>query len=346
METEERLKAALADRYQIEREIGRGGMATVYLAQDLRHKRKVAVKVLDPSLAEALGYDRFLREIEVAANFTHPHILPVHDSGEADGFLYYVMPFVEGESLRDRLDREKQLPVETAIQVTREIAGALAYAHERGVIHRDVKPANILLEAGHAVLADFGVAQAVAAAEDSKLTGTGVSIGTPAYMSPEQAAGEKEVDGRSDQYALASITYEMLAGNPPHTGATMQAVVAKVLSTDPQPISEVRSTVPANVEAAIRKALERVPADRFPGVEEFARALEDSNFRLAAPKARGGVGKMLVSPMVAVALAIGVVTGVAVSESREGKPDPGDLAPRHTGRDYPGGSLRWGHPSR
>ncbi len=228
--TEERLRSALADRYTIEREIGSGGMATVYLAQDLKHEREVAVKVLDPDLAQTLGAERFLREIKTAANLTHPHILPLHDSGEADGFLFYVMPYVKGESLRARLTKEKQLPVEDAVQITREIADALAYAHEEGVIHRDVKPANIMLEAGHAVLADFGVAQAVAEAKDERLTRTGASLGTPAYMSPEQATGERDLDGRSDQYALGCVLFEMLSGETPFTGPTPAAILARQIS--------------------------------------------------------------------------------------------------------------------
>ena len=210
MDDQERLKAALADRYAIVREIGSGGMATVYLAQDLKHERQVAVKVLNPDLAQSLGAERFLREIKTAANLTHPHILPLFDSGEADGFLFYVMPFAKGESLRTRLTKEKQLPVEDAIQITREIVDALAYAHREGVIHRDVKPANVMLDEGHAMLADFGVAHAVAEAKDDRITRTGTSLGTPDYMSPEQATGEQNLDGRSDQYALACVLYEML----------------------------------------------------------------------------------------------------------------------------------------
>jgi len=207
-----RLTASLADRYRIERELGQGGMATVYLAEDLKHHRKVAVKVLRPELASALGPDRFLREIQTTANLRHPHILPLYDSGEADGFLFYVMPFVEGETLADRLSREKQLPLEDALQIAREVADALSYAHRRGVIHRDIKPANILLEAGHAAVADFGIARAVDAAGGGRLTETGLVLGSPLYMSPEQALGEKNLDGRSDLYALGCVLYEMLAG--------------------------------------------------------------------------------------------------------------------------------------
>jgi len=207
-----RLTAALAGRYRIESELGAGGMATVYLAQDLKHRRQVAIKVLKPELASVLGPERFLREIEIAAQLTHPHILPLYDSGEAEGLLYYVMPYVEGESLRDRITREKQLPLDDALQVARETADALSYAHSHGVIHRDIKPENILLESGHAVVADFGIARAISAAGGERLTETGLAVGTPAYMSPEQAAGEKNLDGRSDLYALGCVLYEMLAG--------------------------------------------------------------------------------------------------------------------------------------
>jgi tetratricopeptide (TPR) repeat protein len=273
MDHGERLKAALADRYAIEREIGSGGMATVYPAQDLKHDRTVAIKVLDPDLAESLGAERFLREIKTAANLTHPHILPLHDSGEADGFLFYVMPYVEGESLRSRLTKEKQLPVEDAVQITREIADALAYAHEKGVIHRDVKPANILLEAGHAVLADFGVAHAVAEAKDDRLTRTGTSLGTPEYMSPEQGTGERDLDGRTDQYALGCVLYEMLTGYPPFTGAQVEAVVRQHLTAEPPSVTEVRPSVPVEVEKVISRALAKSPADRFKTTREMAAAL-------------------------------------------------------------------------
>ena len=215
-----RLTAALADRYRIERELGQGGMATVYLAHDLKHDRTVALKVLKPELAVTLGLERFQTEIKTTARLHHPHILPLYDSGEADGQLFYVMPLVNGESLRDRLTREKQLPLADALRITREVAEALAYAHARNVIHRDIKPENILLEGGHALVADFGIARAVSAAGDPRLTQTGHSIGTPVYMSPEQAAGDPDLDGRSDLYSLAGVLFEMLAGEPPFTGAT------------------------------------------------------------------------------------------------------------------------------
>ncbi|MDH5548986.1 MAG: serine/threonine protein kinase, partial [Gemmatimonadota bacterium] len=232
-----RLSTALADRYTMEREIGSGGMATVYLAEDLRHDRPVALKVLKPELAAALGPDRFLREIKTTAQLRHPHILPLLDSGDADGTLFYVMPYVEGESLRDRLNREKQLPVEDALRIAREVADALSYAHSHDVLHRDIKPENILLESGHAVVADFGIARALTAAGGEKLTQTGIAVGTPAYMSPEQSAGEPAIDGRSDLYALGCVLYEMLAGEPPFTGPTAQAIIAKRLAEPPPRVS-------------------------------------------------------------------------------------------------------------
>jgi tetratricopeptide (TPR) repeat protein len=268
-----RLQAAVAGRYAIERELGRGGMATVYLAHDLKHRRSVAIKVLAPELAAALGRERFLREIETAARLSHPHILPLHDSGEADGFLYYVMPYVEGESLRDRLNREKQLAIGDAIAITCQVANALSYAHSRDVVHRDVKPENILLSNGEAVVADFGIAGAIEAAGGGKLTRTGLVLGTPAYMSPEQGAGERALDGRSDVYSLGCVLYEMLAGEPPFTGPTSQAIIAKRF-TDPVPSARrLRETVPVAMDQAIAKALARAPADRFATTHEFAEAL-------------------------------------------------------------------------
>ena len=275
----ERLKTALADRYAIERELGQGGMATVYLAQDRKLGRAVALKVLRPELAFALGSERFLREIEIAAKLSHPHILALYDCGEADGLLYYTMPFVAGESLRDRLIREKQLPLEDALQLTREVADALSYAHARGVVHRDIKPENILLESGHAVVADFGIARAIAAAGSARLTETGLVVGTPAYMSPEQAAGGQDLDGRSDLYSLGCVLWEMLSGETPYTGPTPQAILAKKLSEPLPRISVVRSTVPADIEAALGKALERTPADRFATAAQFATALRAGDAR-------------------------------------------------------------------
>ncbi|MEE8362194.1 MAG: protein kinase, partial [Gemmatimonadales bacterium] len=284
----ERLTAALADRYAIERQIGQGGMATVYLAEDLKHHRKVAVKVLRPELAAVLGGDRFLKEIEVTANLQHPNILPLFDSGVADGFLYYVMPFIEGESLRDRLDREKQLPVNDVVEIASEVAGALDYAHRHGVIHRDIKPENILLHEGRALVADFGIALAVTQAGGTRITETGLSLGTPDYMSPEQATADRDLDGRSDVYSLGAVTYEMLTGDPPHTANTVRAIIAKIVSDPPAPIGRTRSTVPPNVDAAVQAALAKSPADRFPTAARFATALSDPGYRL--PTAGTAVG--------------------------------------------------------
>ena len=267
-----RLQAALVDRYTIERELGRGGMATVYLANDLRHHRQVAIKVLRPDLAAALGPERFLREIETAARLQHPHILPLHDSGDADGFLYYVMPYVEGESLRQRLVREKQLPLEDALQITGAVASALSYAHSHDVVHRDIKPENILLSGGEAVVADFGIARAVTAAGGDKLTMTGIAVGTPTYMSPEQAAGGAQLDGRSDVYSLGCVLYEMLAGEPPFTGPTAQAIIARTLTETPRPIHPMRAGVPEALDPVIAKAMAVTPADRYTSAAEFARA--------------------------------------------------------------------------
>ncbi len=269
----DRLTAALADRYRVERELGAGGMATVYLARDLRHDRAVALKVLRPELAAALGPGRFLREITTTAQLAHPHILPLLDSGEAGGMLFYVMPYVEGESLRGRLERERQLPLDDALQIACEVADALSYAHSHGVIHRDIKPENILLQGGHAVVADFGIARAVNAVGGTRLTETGLAIGTPAYMSPEQASGSKDLDGRSDLYSLGCVLYEMLSGETPYTGPTAQAILAKKLSEPLPRVSVVRETVPAGIEAALARALARTPADRFVTAAEFAAAL-------------------------------------------------------------------------
>jgi tRNA A-37 threonylcarbamoyl transferase component Bud32 len=272
-DTPARLAAALADRYRIERELGQGGMATVYLAHDLKHDRKVAIKVLRPELAAVIGAERFLSEIKTTANLQHPHILPLHDSGAADSFLYYVMPFIEGESLRDRLTREKQLPVNDAVRIATEVAGALDYAHRHGVIHRDIKPENILLHDGRALVADFGIALAASKAGGTRMTETGMSLGTPHYMSPEQAMGEREITSRSDVYALGAVTYELLLGEPPFTGPTAQAIVAKVMTAEPVTITGQRRTVPPHVEAAVFTALEKLPADRFATAAEFALAL-------------------------------------------------------------------------
>ena len=273
MTAPERLASALADRYRIERELGAGGMATVYLAQDLKHDRKVAVKVLRPELAAVIGAERFLSEIKTTANLQHPHILPLFDSGAADSFLFYVMPFIEGESLRDRLNREKQLPINDAVRIATEVAGALDYAHRHNVIHRDIKPENILLHDGRALVADFGIALAASKAGGTRMTETGMSLGTPTYMSPEQAMGERDITARSDVYALGCVLYESLTGEPPFTGPTAQAIVAKVLTAAPVPPTELRKTIPASVETAVLVALEKLPADRFTSAAEFAVAL-------------------------------------------------------------------------
>ena len=275
-----RLNAALAGRYRIEREIGEGGMATVYLAHDERHNRNVALKVLKAELAAVVGAERFLAEIETTAKLTHPHILPLFDSGEADGFLFCVAPYIEGDTLRDKIDREKQLSIEEALKITEKVASALDHAHKHGVVHRDIKPGNILLSPeGEPTVADFGIALAVAQAGGGRVTETGLSVGTPHYMSPEQATGDRDVDPRTDVYALGCVLYEMLVGEPPYSGTTAQAVLAKIL-TDPAPApTNVRLSIPPNVDAAIRKALEKLPADRFTAAQEFARALDDPGFR-------------------------------------------------------------------
>jgi len=279
------LHSALADRYAIERELGRGGMATVYLARDPKHDRPVALKVLRPELAGVLGGERFLREISLTAQLQHPHILTLIDSGEADGFLYYVMPYVEGESLRQRLEREGQLPLDEALRITRAIASALDFAHGHGVIHRDIKPENIMLHEGEPMVADFGIALAVSTAGQKRLTETGMSLGTPAYMSPEQTSGEAKLDGRSDQYSLACVLYEMLAGEPPYTGPTAQAIIAKRL-TEPIPhLGTVRRVSPA-VEAAVTKALAKTPADRFATAGAFAAAFTAGSTRATHPRRR------------------------------------------------------------
>ncbi len=279
-----RLSTALADRYKLERHLGEGGMATVYLAEDLKHKRKVAVKVLRPELAAVLGAERFVQEITTTANLQHPHILPLFDSGEADGFLYYVMPYIEGETLRNKLNRETQLGIEEAVRITTEVADALDSAHRHNVIHRDIKPENILLHDGRPMVADFGIALAVSTAGGHRLTETGLSLGTPHYMSPEQAMGDREVDARSDVYALACVLYEMLAGEPPYTGPTAQAIVAKVLTEKAAPVSTYRDTVPPHVAGSIQQALNKLPADRFATAAQFAEALvRPDSVSIAAP---------------------------------------------------------------
>ena len=275
-----RLNAALEGRYAIERELGEGAMATVYLAEDLRHNRNVALKVLKPELAAVVGAERFLSEIETTAQLTHPHILPLHDSGEADGFLFFVTPYIKGDTLRDKIDGEKQLSVEEALKITEDVASALDYAHSHGVVHRDIKPGNILLsEEGEPTVADFGIALAVAQAGGGRVTETGLSVGTPHYMSPEQATGDRDVDPRTDVYALGCVLYEMLVGEAPYSGSTAQAILGEIIQGKPISATEARGTVPPNVDAAIRKALEKLPADRFTTAGDFAKALVDSGFR-------------------------------------------------------------------
>src|SRR5438034_542527 len=275
MNLSEHFTAALTGRYAVEREIGAGGMATVFLARDLRHKRNVALKVLNPELGAVLGAERFLSEIQVTANLQHPNLLPLFDSGEADGLLFYVMPYVEGESLRARLQREKQLPIDQAIHIATAIASALDYAHRHGVIHRDLKPENILLHEGQPLVADFGIALAVTNAGGDRVTQTGLSLGTPQYMSPEQATGDRAIDGRTDVYSLGAVLYEMLTGEPPHIGSTAQAVIARLMTERPRPVRATRETVPEQVELAVEIALAKLPADRWATAKEFADALND-----------------------------------------------------------------------
>jgi serine/threonine-protein kinase len=314
------LTAALADRYVIRQELGRGGMAIVFLAEDLKHQRQVAIKVLLPELGAVLGVERFLSEIRVTATLQHPNLLPLFDSGEAGGLLYYVMPFVEGETLRARLDREQQLPVEEAVRFARTMAGALDYAHQRGVIHRDLKPENVLLQAGQPVIADFGIALAVAQAGGQRVTQTGLSLGTPQYMSPEQASGERQLDGRTDIYALGAMTYEMLTGEPPHVGHSAQAIIAKLMTEEVRPLTVLRRSVPPAVDVAVRRALEKLPADRFATAGAFAMALGDGTVsaeRYLAPPA-SGIRKRTAAALVAVAVLMTVSTGWLLWRGRTG----------------------------
>jgi serine/threonine protein kinase/Tol biopolymer transport system component len=350
-----RLTEALSDRYRLERELGQGGMATVYLAQDLKHDRRVAVKVLRPELAAVIGADRFLSEIKTTANLQHPHILPLFDSGEADGFLFYVMPYVEGETVRDRMTREKQLPVADAVRITTEVAAALDYAHRHGVIHRDIKPENILLHDGSALVADFGIALAASKAGGSRMTETGMSLGTPHYMSPEQAMGEREITARSDVYALGCVLYEMLTGDPPFTGSTAQAIVARVVTETPRAMLPQRGTIPAHVEAAVLTSLQKLPADRFKTAAEFAEALADSRYASAstvamtaasAPRSRSAT---LTPWLVAgVALVAGLAIGArvlsrpaAVRPLRLSIPVPSELPPVAIRLSPDGGTLAY-----
>ena len=304
------LASALSGRYDIDREIGRGGMATVYLARDVRHDRPVAVKLLSPELGAILGVDRFLSEIRVTANLQHPNLLPLFDSGEANGLLFYVMPFIDGESLRARLDREKQLPIDEAVHIATAIASALDYAHRHGVIHRDLKPENILLHDGQPLVADFGIALAVSKAGGARVTQTGLSLGTPQYMSPEQATGDRNIDARTDIYSLGALTYEMLAGEPPHSGNSAQAIIAKLMIEDPRPIATLRRSVPPHVDAAVRCALEKLPADRFATAKDFADALNGKTSALPSKaQVHGASSRRKVSP--ALIAAVGVIAAVA-----------------------------------
>jgi eukaryotic-like serine/threonine-protein kinase len=320
------LRAALAERYQIEREIGAGGMATVYLARDVRHERHVALKVLKPDLGAVLGVERFLSEIRVTANLQHPNLLPLFDSGEVDGLLFYVMPYVDGESLRERIRREKQLPVEEAVHIAAAVAGALGYAHTHGVIHRDLKPENILIQAGQPVVADFGIALAVSNAGGNRITQTGLSLGTPQYMSPEQATGDRTIDGRTDIYSLAAVLYEMLTGDPPHTASTAQAVIAKVLTDRPRGVRASRLSIPVHVEAAIEQALEKLPADRFHSAPEFADALTGKGAYAHATSVFADTkrkGSWASSRTMTIALAAGTVAFAGLATYGWLRPSPG-----------------------
>jgi eukaryotic-like serine/threonine-protein kinase len=318
--TTEQLNSALIGRYRIERRIGAGGMATVYLARDMKHDRDVALKVLNPELGAVLGVDRFLSEIRVTANLQHPNLLPLFDSGEADGLLFYVMPYVAGESLRAKLDREKQLPIDEAIRIAVGIANALDYAHRQGVIHRDLKPENILLQEGQPLIADFGIALAVSNAGGARVTQTGLSLGTPQYMSPEQATGDRTIDGRSDIYSLGAALYEMLTGEAPHTGTTAQAIIARVLTERPRAVHVARPNVPAYLEVAIDRALEKLPADRFATATEFAAALQS---RHASTEARHttpviaarSTNRLRTIAMMTTIGIVGVGVGIAIDRS-------------------------------
>jgi eukaryotic-like serine/threonine-protein kinase len=304
----DRLQAGLAGRYRLEREIGRGGMAIVFLARDLKHDRDVAIKVLTPELSGAMLAERFLREIRIGGNLQHPHIIPVYDSGDADGLLYYAMPYVEGESLRQRLDRERQLPFSEVVQITREVAGALTYAHGRGVVHRDIKPENIMLSGGHALVADFGIARALNAADDGHLTATGLILGTPFYMSPEQGTSGV-LDSRSDIYSLGCVVYEMLCGEPPFTGPTTQAVIARHASTTPPSLRVVRPTISHAVEAAVETALAKIPADRYRSADEFAEALAQAAHTKRRPWPRVRLRRAALAAGAALAVAVAAWAG-------------------------------------
>jgi eukaryotic-like serine/threonine-protein kinase len=331
----EQLQRGLADQYRIERELGRGGMATVYLAQDLRHDRPVALKVLHPELAATLGPERFKREIKLAARLQHPHILTVYDSGEAAGLLWYTMAYVEGESLRARLQRETQLPVDEAVRITLEAAQALQYAHDHGAIHRDIKPDNLLLtREGHTFLADFGIGRPLdQVAAGAPITATGVMVGTPAYIAPEQASGHRELDGRADVYSLGVVLYELLAGEPPFTGPTTQAILTRRFTETPRPLHLVRETVPEFVERAVMKALARTPADRFQTAAEFAHALVTpeittppqvtAKLSTAVPQR----GRRMAGPAISVAILVLASTGLYLWQESRPKAEVTDRMP-------------------
>jgi|CXWL01.1.fsa_nt_gi serine/threonine-protein kinase len=336
-----RLTAALADRYTIERELGAGGMATVYLAEDLKHQRKVAIKVLKPELAAVLGADRFVVEIKTTAALQHPHILPLFDSGEAivppmiddrsstidhrsSSFLFYVMPYIQGETLRAKLDRETQFGIDEAVRITRDVADALDYAHRHGVVHRDIKPENILLHDGRPMVADFGIALALSAAAGGRMTETGMSLGTPHYMSPEQATADKEISGRSDIYSLGSVLYEMLTGNPPHTGSSAQQIIMKIIAENVEPVTKYRKSVPPNVAAAVAKSLEKLPADRFESAKAFAEALGNASFttmHASSMSGRGVGGRSFKGAFIATAVVAAVALVAAGAGWRRTPPE-------------------------
>jgi Tol biopolymer transport system component/tRNA A-37 threonylcarbamoyl transferase component Bud32 len=335
-----RLSEALVDRYRIERELGAGGMATVYLAHDVRHDRRVALKVLRPELAAVIGAERFLAEIRTTANLQHPHILALFDSGQVDGTVFYVMPFVDGESLRDRMDREKQLPIEEALRIAREVGDALQYAHGLGVIHRDIKPENILLQGGHALVADFGIALAAAKTGGTRMTETGMSLGTPRYMSPEQAMGERTLDARADVYALGCVLYEMLTGDAPFTGSTAQAIVAKVLTEKPAPIIPRRDRVPPHVEDAVLTALEKLPADRFATAGEFVAALKgDTSATGTVTRARAAAKRGSQRQLIAIAVAVAAVAAVGGWLLGRDNDAPDEPAPSRLALVEPGANI-------
>ena len=334
-----RLTTALESRYRLGREVGVGGMATVYLAHDLRHERDVAIKVLHPDLAAALGAERFLAEIKTTAKLHHPHILPLLDSGEANGLLYYVMPYVAGESLRVQLERETQLAVDDAVRIAREVASALDYAHRHGVVHRDIKPENILIHENQALVADFGIALAVSAAGGPRMTQTGLSLGTPAYMAPEQAMGERAIDGRADIYALGAVLYEMLVGEAPFTGPTVQAIVARVMTESPRPVTGQRKSVPAHVNAAVLRALEKLPADRFHSPAEFSTALVTTIFepaeKVSAIKGNESRASSLIKRSWIPWAVAGVASAAAIALAFSRDTGRADTGPLHLSIDLP-----------